>query len=180
MPTRKRRTPEQIDRDSKAVELRRRHLTYRQIATQLGFASQSSAYDAVHRGLLDTIREPADYVRNFELERLDELGRAAWKVLYDRHYALAASGKIPLHPETGMPLVDDGPTLAAIDRLLKISEARRKLLGLDAPVKAEVTHVDAGSFDADIARLMADMARRGQSPPAGHPEVLPMAGEGTT
>jgi hypothetical protein len=173
-----RRTIEQIDRDAKAVDLRRRHLTFRQIADQLGYASVASAYDAVHRGLLDAMREPADAVRNMELQRLDELGRAAWRVLYDKHYVVGSAGKVALHPDTGRPLVDDGPVLAAMDRLLKISEARRKLLGLDAPVRAEVRHVD--SFDADIAALVAGLAAGGKGPAAGHPEVLDVADPGAS
>jgi hypothetical protein len=35
-------------------------------------------------------------------------------------------------------LEDDAPVLAAVDRLLRIQERRAKLLGLDAPVRADV------------------------------------------
>jgi hypothetical protein len=34
-------------------------------------------------------------------------------------------------------LADDAPVLNAVDRLVKISESRRKLLGLDAPAKVQ-------------------------------------------
>lgn len=39
-----------------------------------------------------------------------------------------------------VPLNDKGPVLAAIDRLLKIDESERKLLGLDKPTKVAQTN----------------------------------------
>jgi len=167
-----------IDRDARAVDLRRQHLSYRQIANAMGLRSPSAAHEAVRRGLADALTEPADEVRQMELERLDSYAQIAWEVLHAEHLVVASSGKVALHPDTGMPLLDDGPKLAALDRLMRLSESRRKLLGLDAPVRAEVRHVD--TFDADIARLVADMASGGQEPPAGHPEVLPVETKGTS
>jgi len=149
------RSVAQIEHDAHAVELRRQNLSYRQIAVELGYRSVSNAWEAVQRGLLDAIREPADQVRHLELERLDALAQVAWRVLADRHYAVAAGGKVALHPETGAPLIDDGPTLAAIDKLLRIQERRAKLLGLDAPTKHEVVTMDA--IEAEIAKLRAEM-----------------------
>ncbi len=169
------RAIEQIEHDARAVELRRQHLSYRQIAVRLGVSHQA-AFDAVKRGLADMYQEAANEVRQIEVERLDELATEAWKVLRTPHYTVSNSGKIVEHPETGELLLDTSPTLAAIDRLLKIQDRRAKLLGLDAPVKAEVKHVD--SFDADIAALLADLASRSEGPPAGHPEVLQVAAEG--
>lgn len=173
----KRRTLKQMEADGRAVALRQRHLTYDQIAEQLG-CSKAAAYQAVKRGLLDTLREPADYVRNMEVERYDEMARVAWGVVYRTHYVVGSSGKVALHPESGQPLVDDGPRLAGIDRLLKISKARRELLGLDEPSRVEVTTY--AGVDADIARLVAELAARGQGPVAGHPDVFDVAGESPT
>lgn len=163
------RTVTDIENDARAVDLRRQNLTYRQIAEQLGYSSTSRAYEAVQRGLRDAIQEPADDLRRLELERLDEMARAAWKVLYDRHLAISAGGKVVRHPDTGAPLVDDGPTLAAIDRLLKIQERRTKLLGLDAPQRLEVLTLDA--IDAEIRRLSAELgpAALGAADPTAGP-----------
>jgi hypothetical protein len=55
------------------------------------------------------------------------------------------------------PILDDGPTLSAIDRILKIQERRAKFLGLDAPQRHEVVSVDA--IDAAIADLNAQLGR---------------------
>lgn len=164
----RRRTIADRDRDARAVELRRRNLNYKQIAAEMGYASQSSAYEAVQRGLNDTQAETNDEVRRMELERLDDLARSALRVLATKHYAIAPGGKLARHPDTGDPLVDDGPTLQAIDRLLKIQERRAKLLGLDQPVKHEVRQVDA--IDAEIESLLAELGARSQTATPGPAE----------
>lgn len=153
MGRRNRRTIEQIERDARAVELRRRHLNYRQIARELDL-STSTAYEAVQRGLADTVAETNDEVRRQELERLDDLARASLRVLSKTHLVVS-QGKVAKHPETGEVLVDDAPVLAAIDRLLKIQERRAKLLGLDAPAKVEVLTLDA--IDSEIRKLSAEL-----------------------
>lgn len=154
---RSRRTIAQIDKDARAVELRRRHLNYRQIARELGM-STSTAYEAVQRGLADTIAETNDEVRRQELERLDDLARASLRVLAAPHLVVS-QGRVARHPDTGEALVDSGPVLAAIDRLLKIQERRAKLLGLDAPSKVEVLTMDA--VDAEIRKLSAELGVTG-------------------
>lgn len=156
MGRRQRRSVEQVDRDARAVELRRRHLNYRQIAHELGFSSVSSAYKSVQRGLADTIAETNDEVRRQELERLDDLARASLRVLETTHFAVS-HGQVIRHPETGEVLVDDGPVLAAVDRLLKIMDRRAKYLGLDAPAKLEVLTIDV--IDEEIRKLSAELAR---------------------
>jgi hypothetical protein len=161
------RTVAQIQKDAQAVDLRRRNLTYRQIAAQMGFRSVASAHEAVARGLADMLLEPANELRQMEAERLDEMARSAWRVLYEKHVHVTAAGKIAVNPEDGKPLIDDGVVLKAIDSLLKISERRAKLLGLDQPtrVRAEVEHVD--SLDQEIEDLLARLAGGGERAPAG-------------
>jgi len=63
-------------------------------------------------------------------------------VLERNHFTVTQGGQVVYHG--GEALVDDAPVLAAIDRLLKIDEQRRrvderrsKLLGLDMPTKVE-------------------------------------------
>ena len=73
-----------------------------------------------------------------------------------RHYVVTQSGKIVLDPETDQPMLDDGPVLAAIDRLVKILDRVAKLRGLDAPQRLEVLTIDA--IDAAIADLNAKLA----------------------
>src|SRR4029078_1889290 len=73
--------------------------------------------------------------RAMELARLDTLALAAANVLSATH-PYVSGGKVL------KDVTDDGPRLAAIDRLLRISESRRKLLGLDAPAKTALTNPD--------------------------------------
>jgi hypothetical protein len=149
------RSLETADRDAKAARLRSRGMSYRQIAAELG-VEVASAYDAVQRALKDALGEaPAD-VRRLELERLDQMEAAVWAVL-ERDHITVSQGRVVrrrILDDNGDPIVagrdrddkpvfreedvlDDGPVLQAVDRLLKIQARRAALLGLDAPVKAE-------------------------------------------
>lgn len=156
------RTPETAARDAEACELRAQGWTYQRIGDHFGI-NRRTAYDAVQKALTDIIREPAEAARQFELDRLDaELGRlakleeAAREVLDRHHVTVANNGKIVHHD--GEPLLDDGPVLQAIDRLLKIEESRRKngesrrkLLGLDAPSRMSI---EAEQLGRDISKLL--------------------------
>ncbi|MEU0157945.1 hypothetical protein ABZ154_03630 [Streptomyces sp. NPDC006261] len=123
-------------RDAHAAELRAKGWTYRRIAAELGWKQGADAYNAVQRVLKETVREAGEDVRTLELERLDRLEAAANEVL-EREHVTVSNGRVVSLNE--MPLPDDGPVLAAIDRLLKIQERRAKLLGLDAPTKQNIS-----------------------------------------
>jgi hypothetical protein len=71
------------------------------------------------------------------LDRLDYLTRQALDVL-ERSHVTVSNGRTVQHPETGETLLDDGPTLAAIETIRKLDERRSKLLGADAPVRTEL------------------------------------------
>ncbi|GAA3470404.1 hypothetical protein [Nonomuraea roseola] len=78
------------------------------------------------------MRELAGEVRQLMWMQLDELARRARAVADTTHY-LVDKGRVVMWD--GVPIQDDGPILAAIDRLVKIQESQRKLDGLDIPVK---------------------------------------------
>lgn len=101
------------ERRRQALELRKAGATYDRIAQQLGFANRGGAYRAVETALREITAEPAQDVRQLELERLDALLLGLW------------------------PQARKG-NQGAVDRVLRIMERRAKLLGLDAPTKAEV------------------------------------------
>jgi AraC-like DNA-binding protein len=151
------------ERDAEAARLRARGRTYQQIADELGFSDKSNAHKAVQRTLAAVPVEAAEEVRKLELDKLDNLERAALEVMGRKHVfvqqghvvrqrigverdadgieRLDADGKeIPLYED----VLDDGPTLKAVETLLRVAERRARLLGLDTPVKANVTvhHVD--------------------------------------
>jgi hypothetical protein len=131
----------------------------------MGWKTQASAYEAVQRGLADAIQEPADEVRRLELERLDEYARHALRVLATPHL-LVSQGIAVVHPVTEEPLADDGPVLAALDRLIKISERRAKLLGLDAPARSRVEVITEDAVDAELAELARQIADHDRQTPA--------------
>jgi hypothetical protein len=153
---------ETAERDAEACELRLRGLSYRAIAKQMGYADQMGAYEAVKRSLSAVIAEPAEQVRQQELERLNTMWEQALEIA-KRFHVTVQQGRVVY--ANGEPVKDDAPALAAMNTLLKIQERRSRLLGLDAPVKHEVRNVDA--VDAEIEQLVAQLgAGRQDAAPA--------------
>jgi hypothetical protein len=103
------------EREVQALELRKAGATYEAIGAKLGMTAQGA--HAVVKRVLERMSaetdEAAAEVRRLELERLDTA-------------VLAIASQV----KRG--------NLGAIDRWLRISESRRKLLGIDAPNKHEV------------------------------------------
>jgi hypothetical protein len=129
------RTTATAEREARAAELRAKGMHYRDIARELGI-DVHQAHDDVRNALRAIVQEPAEELRTLELERLDRMYQAAADVLERQHVAVS-HGKIVYQGEE--PLIDDGPVLQAIDRLLKIQARRAALLGLDAATKTEVS-----------------------------------------
>jgi hypothetical protein len=149
------RTVDGARRDAEACRLRVRGATFARIAEELGYADRRTALRGVERALRESVTEPAESLRALELARLDAWLVEAWAVM-EREHVTVQHGKVVCGAD-GEPLRDDGPVLAAIDRLVKISERRSKLLGMDAPVRAEVVTID--QVDREIARLVEDLSR---------------------
>lgn len=129
---RKGQSEEAAERRVKALQLRTEGKTYRAIGAELG-VSEAQAYEDVKRSLKELNEqqaELADEIRRLELERLDALYSAAQDVLVAFHPIISNGKRFD-------DLVDDGPKLAAIDRMLKVMDRRAKLLGLDAPTQVK-------------------------------------------
>ena len=155
------------EKDIRALDLRRRGLSYPQIAAEMG-CSLSGAHQSVQRALADSAREASEEVRQIEAQRLDDYMRALNRVLLAKHYVVsAATGKVAVHPETGQPLLDDDPVIRTVLALVRVSERRARLLGLDAPVKHEVRQIDA--IDARLLDLAEQMGPVGRRNTAGVP-----------
>jgi hypothetical protein len=152
--------------DAKAVELRRRGLSYEQIAENLGFSAKSAAYEAVQRGLKDLYTEDTDGQRLLELERLDDMLRVLVRVALSKHRAAGRDGKLLLD-EQGNPVYDDAINVTAALGVVKLSESRRKQFRLDAPTKSGVHVVTEDVIDAEIAKLTAELAGKDDHAPAG-------------
>lgn len=98
----------ELDKQRRALELRKAGLGFEAIARRLGYRGPSGAYYAVKTAMLRTLREPADELRQLEVARLDDLLAGLW-----------------LEARQG--------NVAKVDRVLRIMERRAILLGLDAP-----------------------------------------------
>jgi hypothetical protein len=101
-----------LERQAKALELRRMGKGYSEISAALGL-SRSHAHRLVQAGLAEAKEQvfaSAADLRAEELSRLDAMLSGLW------------------------PLARKG-ALGAVDRVLKVMERRAKLLGLDAPLR---------------------------------------------
>lgn len=136
MPTR----AEVAERRSKALALRVAGVHWQQIADQLGHKTAGAAAQDVSRALEARRTEmngPPDDFTALELERLEAMERAAWTVLR-RHSAQGGD-----------------EVLEAIDRLVRISESRRRLVRERiAPPAQEASPVD--QLRARRARRVAE------------------------
>jgi hypothetical protein len=143
--------PDQLDRELKVLELRRAGLTWQRIAEQVGYADHSGAYLAYKRALKRVLKQPAEELRQSEIDRLDRLQLAAW------------------------PKAMQGDN-SAIATVLRIMERRAKLLGLDMPVKIaqDVTVWDGGE---SIDRAVRDLAELLRENSADSAVESPMAGD---
>lgn len=105
------------ERARKAMLLRAQRFSYDDIAKACGYANRSSAFNAVKRELAKIPREAAKELRISELESLDAAERAIARDV--------ARGD-----------------LKAIDRMLRIKDARAKLTGLyEEPAETGVDEV---------------------------------------
>jgi len=153
--------PGTAERDAKACALRRKGLTYDDIAAELGFRDRSAARKSVKRALGTIAGEPAAELVTLEAERLDELTRCLYRIVATVHYVVTPGGKLARHPDTGEPLADPGPVLAALRELRAVSESRRRLLGLDAPAQARIEVLDNAALDAEMLRIAAEFDELG-------------------
>lgn len=135
-----------LERQVKALELRRMGKGYAEIARTLGIG-KSQAHRLVQAGLQDArdqIKAQADDLRAEEISRLDGMLAGLW------------------------PDARKG-SHGAVDRVLRIMERRSRLLGLDAPVRlAHAGDPDGPPIKAEAVHTLTDeelerVARRGRT-----------------
>lgn len=137
-------------RQAEAARLRSLGKTYRAIAEDLGI-DVHQAFDDVKNAMKAVVQEPAAMAIQFELDRLDETlcrldeMREEVMAVLKREHVTVSQGHI-VTMDDGSPVPDDDWILKAIDRLIRIEDARdrngtsrRKLLGLDQPTKTQVS-----------------------------------------
>jgi hypothetical protein len=149
-------------RDAEALACRAQGWNYDRIATEMGYANRSGAYKAVERAIAASVRETTDAAKILLIADLNEAKREAWAVLR-RSHPVISNGRLFEDIE------DDGPVLAAIDRITRIDQEMAKILGAYAPVKSEVVTLDA--VEAEIRKLEAELGRNAGRSEAGAPEA---------
>lgn len=130
------RTPAKAASDARAAELRAEGWTYQQIGDELGI-DKTNARRACRRALREIVQGPAEKLLAMHMERLETLYEAALDVLEADH-PLVSHGRV-ITDDTGQPLKDDGPKLAAIREARATMESFRRLVGLDAEQKINVS-----------------------------------------
>jgi hypothetical protein len=134
---------ELVERRTEALRMHIAGHTWQQVSDRLGYSSAAHACTDAKKGL-EALRaqqdQAAEDYRAIELARLDGALAVAVRIMNEQHVA-HGNGKVVYRDIDGqqVPVVDNSISLAAADRVVKISESRRKLLGLDAPAKQEVT-----------------------------------------
>lgn len=126
-------SPELVDKEVKVLELRRVGLTWVRIAEEVGYADHTGAYAAYKRAIKRTMQQPADELREQELDRIDRLQVAVW------------------------PAAMKGDTRAVLT-IVRLMERRAKLTGLDMPIKIEqdvTTWTGGDSIDRAVRDLAA-------------------------
>jgi|SRR5215469_7168782 len=156
---------------AEAARLRARGLTLRQIAAEQ-HTSSGRVYERLMRAYQAVMVEAVDQLRRTECDRLDMVIAKLWDIVDRRHIAhgngrpvmvlvgyethedgterLDDSGKRIPRYET---LEDDGPKMAALNSIVRASESKRKLLGLDAPTRTAITVITEDAVDARLRQL---------------------------
>ena len=125
-------SPELVDKEVKVLELRRAGLTWQRIAEETGYADHTGAYAAYKRAIKRTMQQPADELREAELDRIDRLQLALW------------------------PKAMKGDN-ASINTIIRLMERRARLLGLDTPIKIQ-QDITTWTGDDSIDRAVRDLA----------------------
>lgn len=147
-------------RDNEAARLKAIGWRLERVAKHLGYLDADGIPDparaaaGIKRAMARAVRFATDETRALELQSYDELEATCWRELQSNH-RLVQNGRIILDLD-GTPLEDRRFLMEIVDRILKIKERRSRLLGLDAPTRAEVITVD--SIDAEIAKLERELA----------------------
>lgn len=116
----------------------------KEVIERYGYSDRAALSKDISRTLAQTrasLDLTVDEYRRMQLETLDALAVAAWRVLH-AHHVKVANGEVIKVTDTAtgeqVTLEDTMPTLAAIDRVLRIEAQRMDLLGTRAPAQVEV------------------------------------------
>lgn len=110
----------------RCLELRLAGATYEDIGEVVG-RHKANVYRRIKKAIQDIPKSEVEELRALELERLSRVQRSVWRQALEGH-------------------------MGAVDRVIKISERRSRLLGLDAPQR-----VDLGARAVDIESVAREI-----------------------
>lgn len=148
--------PETAEKIAEAMRLQRDFGYSKEKVAEVMGISPVYAGRLINKGISAIFRGETKDVVAMHLARLAEQRKAVLAVLEARNYLVNAGEVVqdyirdpvtqqPIEIDgqrVRVPMKDQGAVLAAVDRLLKIDESERKLLGLDKPTKIAPTDPD--------------------------------------
>lgn len=147
------RTAVLAERRAEMWRMRVNGLTQQEIGDHYGI-SQQAVSEQLRRAYSARPAAAIDEYRAIELDKMDRAERAVLEVLTRKHVTVSNGNIVmtwdPILREE-IPLLDDAPVLAAVDRIVKIAKHRADLLGLQAPTKISV---EAETLGQEIAELL--------------------------
>lgn len=157
----------QAQRRAEILRLRLDGLTLEQIGERMGI-KPDTVHGIITRALTTMTKEPAQELLALELGRCDALLNEAMQTVKAFH-PMVSGGKVvygPIFDEQGQPkrdavtgevlmsaIADRAPTLAAIATAIRVMERRAKLLGLDAPIRAQQELTVTSVPELDLSHL---------------------------
>lgn len=132
--------------------------TQEELADQFGL-SQPQVSDIIARVRASIPEEDLAAARSDHLDVLRTLSKVAADIMVTGPTPAYSNGR-PMVNDDGSPVMDHSTQLQALDRIVKITERVSKVLGLDAPVKADVTVSEQAdrAGEAAAAEAIARMA----------------------
>ena len=129
--------------------------SWEQIARRLGYSGRKEAranvMEVSSRVKLETVEE----FRAIEAERLDYLATRLMHVIEYRDYKVTPRGEVARGPD-GEFLEDHTTRVNAIAELRRVSESKRRLFGVDMPLKTEIS-ISEKELNADIREVLRQL-----------------------
>jgi hypothetical protein len=136
------------EKQRRALELRMAGRAWSEIAEAVGYSNHTGAIAAVKVALDKSLQEPAQHYRSLTLERLTRVLQVHWPSMLNHD-------------------------MAATDRVLRVISDIRALLGLDAPIKEDITLTGRVEYDfrAELdTRLVTLLERRAEAEAFSFPD----------
>ena len=132
-------TVEEAEKYRTVLELKRQGWTFEQIAEYVGYADRSSAKRAHDAALKRWGAKAVDDLRSSEGDRLDQLYRRLMGAIAD------------------LGVDADPKELATLtNAVVRVSQARRQLFGIDAPKQIEISGQDGAPIVTDVGQLLIE------------------------